>query len=1141
MGEQRILDLVSMVSAGALGHRRENRRDVPVILTRFPHGETAKGGTQHRISMEEWEAYRREQACLITSGKVHNPTEVGAILEEGARRAAQVTALTWLFFDNDGRVTSERMRKALDDLDITYLITESTNSAPDNPRWHLYLPFDRPFNLSAAELDETPAECLARNTAEHHLQYRIVCEWLCSLGGVEANDEKTNSLAQSCFVARCPNATSAERQIWTRAGRCIVWPRLLELLGYLSPIQRENARKAKQEKKGLGGSRVEVQEAGMGEEGPEKLDGAGRSRRRRTPGETVGSLCRIVAQYMGRMDPVPGHTDKWMVLCPWRDQHGLDCKQRDGILDSSTVIFLPNAGGEHARDEAERLEGGFCCKHNHSRGPLRGQTLTASDYIKWGRAHGAPLPDRELEEKEDLDEHGEPTKAQQEKWRLEEFNILTGVLGKLGQDYRDELLRKNYRSQPIQFQLYDINGEEAGILDQYQALGPDTGILCNEYALSTLRKPEKVPAEIAFCTNPADFILIDLFGWKEVEIAVFCGHPRALNRLAAHRVRWGADVVIVGKEIPLHALADALGRAHVSAVGNPSRVFLKKGCGKESVDIILSSVHAWTRMPAENCRPAPLARYYHVGDIANGRRFADAFGEVTRFCAESREWYVWTTDPKYPGGGVWALDMLRRTEGMAKAVVERMQSEEIAKLKEQQAQTSDEASRAALANKITALEAHARQSEVRKARMTMLQDAAAVDSLSGYGLAVPINRFDHMYEDVYNPERAGLIINCLNGVYDLGRNAFQPADRRDLCTQQAAVCYNKDATAPRWEACLQQWFTNPDSGQVDVELIRYVQAALGYACFGQVTDEGMWFHVGEGRNGKSTMTNLIKRLLGSYAILVSHTVLTGDDKTASAGMLDEMANMRGKRLILSSETDVRDVINSAMLKKLADRTIIRTKFMREKTFEFVPTGKLHLSTNHMPRILDLSDGMWRRVKVIPWRRQIPENELVYGLDSELWKEREGIFNWLIRGAQVWKYHEALHQRNEPELVRSTNKAYRQDQDWFGAFFSECCVLDPQGETATAELTVTFEIWYRDNYGAAAKPPSLQLVWRELSKKNLLAYSDGKQRGRRGMRLNENAHAVAKMRKQERDKGGGATLLRPTNEPPPDWNERRQKG
>ena len=189
-----------------------------------------------------------------------------------------------------------------------------------------------------------------------------------------------------------------------------------------------------------------------------------------------------------------------------------------------------------------------------------------------------------------------------------------------------------------------------------------------------------------------------------------------------------------------------------------------------------------------------------------------------------------------------------------------------------------------------------------------------------------------------------------------------------------AVNYTPDAECPLFMRCLSQWFYDARTGVADLDMIGYLQAMAGYACSGMVREESIWIHVGGGLNGKTTFAKIMQRILGDYAGQVEPETLMNLGDKASPGAMSSLAQLRGLRLAITSESESTDVLSASMLKKLASRGRFRAKMMRQDTFEIEPSHKLWFDTNHMMTVRDRDDGTWRRMHIVRWSNKIPEKD-----------------------------------------------------------------------------------------------------------------------------------------------------------------------
>jgi putative DNA primase/helicase len=394
--------------------------------------------------------------------------------------------------------------------------------------------------------------------------------------------------------------------------------------------------------------------------------------------------------------------------------------------------------------------------------------------------------------------------------------------------------------------------------------------------------------------------------------------------------------------------------------------------------------------PPTNGRPglvdeAPINRT----DLGNARRLVKRFGDTIRHCPQRKAWLAWD-------GMRWREDGTGEIYRLAKRTVQYIGAEA--------AETDDDNERKALLR-------WALESESRKR-------IDATISLAWSEPGIPVEPADLNS----NP----WLLNVQNGTIDLRTGKLLPHRRSDLITKLAPVAYDPAAECPKWLAFLERIMEG------NQDLIGFLQRAGGYALTGDVSEHALFFLYGTGRNGKGTFLETILALLGDYATTVDTGLITVKrNEDHPTGLTD----LDGRRFVSTVEIDDGKRIAEALVKKLTGGDRIKARRMRENNYEFGPTHKIFLTVNHPPEIRGTDEGIWSRVKLIPFNVFISQEERVRNLRETLTHEEgPGILAWLVRGCLEWQ-RDGL---KEPHAVRHATDSYRKSMDAVGGFIAERC-------------------------------------------------------------------------------------------------------
>jgi putative DNA primase/helicase len=289
------------------------------------------------------------------------------------------------------------------------------------------------------------------------------------------------------------------------------------------------------------------------------------------------------------------------------------------------------------------------------------------------------------------------------------------------------------------------------------------------------------------------------------------------------------------------------------------------------------------------------------------------------------------------------------------------------------------------------------------------------------------------------------LVGACNGVVDLRTGDLFEHSREHLVTKFVGADFDPDATCPRWEKFMEEIF--PDQA-----LRNFVRKAAGYSLSGHTTEHFFMFLHGRGANGKSTFLEILFDAFGEYAGRAGSRLIYATDRYGTPD--DQIAELFGRRLVIASETGEGVRLQEGVLKDITGGDTLRGCRKYEHGFSFKSTAKLWLAGNHKPAIRGTDDGIWRRVRLIPFEKQFGPDERDESLRSKLLGELPGILNWLVQGAMLWQ-QDGL---TPPEIVRAAVADYRSEEDTLADFMEECTCEDRDSKTPHSDLFKAYQQW-----------------------------------------------------------------------------------
>lgn len=538
--------------------------------------------------------------------------------------------------------------------------------------------------------------------------------------------------------------------------------------------------------------------------------------------------------------------------------------------------------------------------------------------------------------------------------------------------------------------------------------------------------------EVLVCEGPGDALTGVALGYDTVGIR---GAGLATNPVAVEAV-----AEMIGDRLAVIAGdGDAAGRtfaanlaqgliAHgvrVKILPVPDDLDLTDWRERDGVRFATNVVRAISETAEETSSEAVLRgrdeNRYPLTDLGNARfvaAYVEAQGSGVKYSPEAGFFLL--------KAGVWRADRLDRTRAFVQEAADR-----IAQIAKDLLEATPPLEGGAIPKAVRAWLRWAAHSQSSRGIDAALKELAALP-----GVSVDINDFDQ------HPD----LLAVANGVVNLRTGELLPHDPALLMTRRVEVDYDADARAPRWEAFLDEVFpAYPD-------MPAFMRRLVGYGVTGRTDEQAFTVFWGKGANGKSVFTDTLTEVFREHTVTTPFATF---EEKPSGGIPNDLAALKGARLVMASEGDQGRRMAEAVLKRVTGKDLIAARFMRKEFFEFRPTFLLMLATNFKPEFRGQDEGLWRRVKLIPWERFFKPEERDPRLGEKLLAERAGILAWAVRGAIEW-FRSGLQ---EPDVVKNSTAEYRETSDALAGFLPGMYVKDDNaGRVLGAALFTHYLEW-----------------------------------------------------------------------------------
>jgi len=291
-----------------------------------------------------------------------------------------------------------------------------------------------------------------------------------------------------------------------------------------------------------------------------------------------------------------------------------------------------------------------------------------------------------------------------------------------------------------------------------------------------------------------------------------------------------------------------------------------------------------------------------------------------------------------------------------------------------------------------------------------------------------------------------MLINAGGTVINLKDGTSRPCKPEDYATKITTIKFDHRAECPQFMAFLDKIMGSSK------ELIGYLQRAAGYSLTASTSEQCFFIAHGSGANGKSVFLNLLRDMMGSYAMGMAMDSLMAKQK--SGGIPNDIARLYGARMVTATEGEEDQVLAQSLIKQLTGGDKMTARYLFKEFFDFEPELKLWMATNHKPKVSGDDSAIWRRIHLIPFNVVIPAEEQDGDLPKKLREEMPGILNWAIQGAVEWSKSGLM----PPSEVVDAIQGYKSEMDMFSTFCADIIIKQPGVKTTKVDVYHAYQHW-----------------------------------------------------------------------------------
>ncbi len=307
---------------------------------------------------------------------------------------------------------------------------------------------------------------------------------------------------------------------------------------------------------------------------------------------------------------------------------------------------------------------------------------------------------------------------------------------------------------------------------------------------------------------------------------------------------------------------------------------------------------------------------------------------------------------------------------------------------------------------------------------------------------------DETFLNKVNKEKNMLPISN-NNIINLKTGVVRKRTIDDIFTICCDVSFKKDET----EFKHAKRFFNDICGK-DKDYVKYMVKYLGYCLTGHISDRSFGQLFGFGKNGKSTVVDLMKQILGvdKFFSALSPEIFIKSKGNGKGQATSYLMCLQFARFGVFSESEEGDVINAGLIKAITGGDTLTGRDLYSAQISFVTQCKLLVMTNHRLEFNTSDVSITDRLKYFPFDQRFvhnpkkdneikADNNFVENLQKKYINE---VFTYLVKyGSMKWFSNKFLI---IPNVVKAKLKEYIGELDSIKQFIEKFCTVDKSKST-----------------------------------------------------------------------------------------------